>query len=203
MTRIRRSDRLAFAAVLPDKIRSRGASGHFASERLKSPPRLALAIVHQPDRGILRHRSADNRRGIFADRLIDIIFAIVLAANRPSETDRSHRAGADLVITARPRSVRERWASPQPRPFLGLAIGFRVIEDAGNRGERVIGRVAFAQNVSPPEITQSKRKTGTPLPVRMSFPRSRMRLSFVGLCANRRQFALPGPLLLKLGRQTE
>src|SRR6478735_9826831 len=34
-----------------------------------------------------------------------------------------------------------------------------------------------------------------------SIPRLRIRLSFVGLCANWRQFVPPGPLLLELGCQ--
>ena len=45
----RRIDRLHLAAVFANQIRGRGASGHFALELVESPPRLGLAIVHEPD----------------------------------------------------------------------------------------------------------------------------------------------------------
>ena len=65
---------------------------------LESLLRLARAIVHKPDRLLRRQRTADDRRGILADRLVDKIFVIGLAANRPPEADRGHRAGADFRI---------------------------------------------------------------------------------------------------------
>src|SRR5260370_41925542 len=90
---------LNFAAVFPDQICSGAESDHFAFEPLKSLPRLVLAIVHESDGRIPRHRPADDRPRVFADRLIDIICAIVLAADGPFEADRRHRAGTDFLIT--------------------------------------------------------------------------------------------------------
>ena len=79
-------------------------------------PRLARAIVHQPDRGIRGQRTADHGRGILADRLVHIIFAIVLAANRPFEADRGHRAGADLRIALGLDHLGRSRLAPRPRP---------------------------------------------------------------------------------------
>src|SRR5260370_8727171 len=59
---------LHFAAVPADEIRRRTASGHFALERLKSQPCLALALVDQFDRAILRQRSPANRHRILTHR---------------------------------------------------------------------------------------------------------------------------------------
>src|ERR1700737_5351262 len=89
-------ERLHFPAVFPDQIRCGASSNHFALELLKSLPRLALAIVHELDCRVTRHWPADDRCGILADRLVHIIFAIVLAADGPFETDRFHGAGTDF-----------------------------------------------------------------------------------------------------------
>src|ERR1700682_1412011 len=80
-------ERLNFAAVFPAQICSSTSSNLFVVELLKSPPRLALATVHELDGRIPRHWPADDRRGIFADRLIHKIFAFVLAASWPFVTE--------------------------------------------------------------------------------------------------------------------
>src|SRR3981081_3154382 len=93
---------LNFAAVFPAQIGSSPSSNHFVFELLKSPPRLAFATVHELDGRIPRHWPADDRRGISADRLVHKIFAIVLAAHGPFETDRFYGAGNQLRVTISP-----------------------------------------------------------------------------------------------------
>jgi hypothetical protein len=53
-----RLSELDFAAVFTDKVSGGRASGHLAFELFESSPRLALAIVHKPDRRVPRHRPA-------------------------------------------------------------------------------------------------------------------------------------------------
>jgi hypothetical protein len=135
---------LALAAVVPDLIRSLAAAGHFASDRLEAPLRLALAFVHEPDCGVACHRPGDNRHGIFADRLVHIIFAIGLAANLLLEAERGHRARADLLITISgvpPGSVRRLFNRNLLRPL----SGFWMTENAGDGLECVIGWVVLDQ----------------------------------------------------------
>src|SRR4030081_2366894 len=138
-------ERLNFAAVLPDQICSSASSNHFVFELLKSPPRLALATVHELDCRIPRHWPADRGRGIVADRLVHIIFAIVLAAHGPFETDRFYGAGTDFRVTVSLDQLR----SDRPlfsRGLFRLAMGLRLILNAGDGRERVISRVALTQN---------------------------------------------------------
>src|SRR6202022_3856821 len=142
-----RIDGLDFAAVVPDEIRSRASSGHFAFERLKTLPRLPLAFVPELYFGIPGHRAANNRHGIFADRLIHIIFAIVLAADSPYETDRCHGAGTELLITISGAPLRS--DRGVPNPWLFRRVGrFRMIENAGDGRECIVGRVALNQDLN-------------------------------------------------------
>ena len=157
---------LNFAAVLADKMRGRATPDHFASQRLKSTPRLALAIVHELDRGIPGHRLAGNRHGVFADRLVDIIIAIVCAADRPFETDRGNRAGTDLLIAIGLDQLR-RDGRFLNRRLSTLAMGFRLIADSRDDGERMIGRVALAQRVDlPNDISEHSMRNRTQKPRR-------------------------------------
>src|SRR5258708_14569993 len=91
--------RLHFAGVFADQFRRGASSGHLVFELLKSLPRLALAIVDEPDRGISRQRPADNRRGILANRFVDKLLVISLAADHPFETNRCTGSWPDLLIT--------------------------------------------------------------------------------------------------------
>src|SRR3954463_13286368 len=72
---------------------------HFAFDAFEPPPRLAFALVDEPDRCILWHRSAADRYGILAYGFVDEIIAVVVAPHRPFETDRLQRAGAGLRVT--------------------------------------------------------------------------------------------------------
>src|SRR6266436_6669976 len=81
------TEALDLAAVLAHQIGGGAASGHFAFQLLEAQPRVAFAIVHELDRGILRHRPRHERGRILADRFVDIICAIILA-HRPFEADR-------------------------------------------------------------------------------------------------------------------
>src|SRR3977135_833279 len=138
-------ERLNFAAVFPDQICSSASSNHFVFELLKSPPRLALAIVHELDGRIPRHWPADDRRGIFADRLVHKTSALVLAPHGPFETDRFYGAGTDFRVTISLDQLR----SDRPlfsRGLFRLAMGLRLILNAGDGRERVISRVALTQN---------------------------------------------------------
>src|ERR1700722_8387473 len=135
---------LHFAAVFANHARYRGASGHFAFQLFEPPPRLDFAVVHEADRRIPGHRPADNGRGILADGLVDIIFAAVGAAGRPFEANRRHRTRTGLRIAVGLDQPRIR------RPFLKerlfrLAMGFRLIQNAGDGRERIVGRVALTQ----------------------------------------------------------
>src|SRR5580692_5596708 len=138
-------EQLHFAAVCPDKIARGGAvSGHLAFQELEPPSRLAFAIVNEFDRGVPGQRPAQDRPGNRADRLIDVIFAIVLAADRPSETNRFDRAGTGFRVALGLNRLRiDRLSLNRDR--FRLAMGCRLIEDAGDGRERIIGRVAVAQ----------------------------------------------------------
>src|ERR1700730_629657 len=165
----RKRKRLHFAAVFPDQICSGASSDHFAFELLKSLPRLVLAIVHEPDGRIRRHGPADDRLGVFADRLIDVICAIVLAADGPFEADRRHRAGTDFLITVSLGPL----GSDRlllDCGFFRIAMGFRLIEDAGDGRQRMIGWVALTQN----STLRSTQPAG-------SEPRRQRRVPFLAL----------------------
>src|SRR3981081_3289261 len=136
---------LNFAAVFPDQICSSASSNHFVFELLKSPPRLALATVHELDGRIPRHWPADDRRRIFADPLCHKIFAIVLAAHGPFKTDRFYGAGTDFRVTVSLDQLR----SDRPlfsRGRFRLAMGLRLVQNAGGGREVMIGWVALIQN---------------------------------------------------------
>jgi hypothetical protein len=90
-----RSIELEFAIVFAGEIRRRSSAGHFAFELLKSPLCLALAIVDQSYGCVCGHWRAANGYGV-ADCLIDVVFAILPAADRPFEADCRDRAGPVL-----------------------------------------------------------------------------------------------------------
>src|ERR1700726_1020711 len=138
--------RLHFAAVLADEICSGGAAGHFALELFKSPPRLVLAIVHEPDGRIAGHWPTGNRHGILANRLIDVIIAGALAAGGPFEPDRRHRTGTDLRVAVGLAQLR-RERLVLDHGFFRLAMGFGLFENAGNGRKRIVGGVALTQNL--------------------------------------------------------
>ena len=82
-------------------------AAHFALDSLEfQRARLALAVVDELDRGFLREGTGDDGLGVLADRLVDIIFAVIRAADRPFEADFRDRAGAQLYGSRRPRSAR-------------------------------------------------------------------------------------------------
>ena len=118
----------ASAAVLAGQIGGGAASGHLALQLLEAPACVAFAIVDHLDRGFPRHRAGDDRSGILADGLVDIVVAIV-EADRPLETDRGHRAGTVLGVSVRldRRRRRRGWAEgPRafaPRPRLSRVRG--------------------------------------------------------------------------------
>src|SRR6476619_4347017 len=87
--------------VFPGQSRGRAASEHLGLERFKLTPRLALAVVDEPDGGVAGHRPADDRRGVLADGFVHIILAIIGATDGPFETDRRHRAGANPGVAVR------------------------------------------------------------------------------------------------------
>src|SRR5229473_4968946 len=164
--------RLHFAGVFADQFRRGASSGHLVFELLKSFPRLALAIVDEPDRGISRQRSDDNRRGILANRFVDKVFVMSLAADRPFETDRGNGAGTDFPITTGLHHF------GGDRLFLNrglfrLAMVSRLIEDARNGREHAIGRVAFAQNFGL-QILRDTQEEGIPLLAPSFIPHPRM-----------------------------
>src|SRR6202165_2747357 len=165
----RKRERLHFAAVFPDQICSGASSDHFALELLKSLPRLVLAIVHEPDGRIRRHGPADDRLGVFADRLIDIICALGLAADGPFETDRRHRAGTDFPVTVSLGPLGSDRLLPHCG-FFRIAMGCRWIEDAGDGRQRMIGWVALTQNFN----LRSTQPAG-------SEPRRQCRVPFLAL----------------------
>src|ERR1700731_305047 len=138
----RKIDRLCFAAFVPAQIRGGALYDHFLLQLLKSEPGLALAIVGELDRGIPRHWPADDSHGIFPDGLVHIIFAIVLTADRPFETNCRHRAGTDPLIAIGGVPFRGECSVLSSYRLFRLTMGFGVIEDAGDRCQRTIGRVA-------------------------------------------------------------
>jgi hypothetical protein len=143
----RLADELDLAAASADQTSRRAAAGHFASERLEPLSRLALAVVHKLHRGIPGHRPGHHRRGIFTDRLVHVIFAIVGAAYRPLETDRRHRTGPKFVIAVGAAAFGGDRRIINRRPFRA-AMGLRMIEDTGDGRQRMIGRVALTQDLS-------------------------------------------------------
>src|ERR1700733_9894412 len=174
-----RPQRLHLAAIFPDQTGSRTSAGHFALQLLKSTPRLALALVDKPDRGIPGHGAADDGRRVLADRLVHIIVAIILASGRPLDCDPRHRGGPDLVIAIGLDQLDSNWLFLDHSLFR-LGTNFRLIADAGNGRERMIGRVALTQNVSLQifRISVSKHDAiglkCVPRPGTRSFPRPRM-----------------------------
>src|SRR3981081_188549 len=173
------SPELHLAGVFADQFRRGASSGHLVFELLKSFPRPALAIVDEPDRGISRPRPDDNGRAILHNVFVDKVFVMSLAADRPFETDRGNGAGTELLITTGLHHF------GGDRLFLNrglfrLAMVSRLIEDARNGREHVIGRVAFTQNFGL-QILRDTQQAGTPLLTPSSIPRPRMRLSFVDL----------------------
>jgi uncharacterized protein len=155
-----------FAAISSNQVRRRAASGHFAFQLLESLPRLVLAFVDQPDRGGLGQRTADNRQRIFTDGLIHVIFAAILAADGPPEPDRRHRAGADLVVTVGLHHLGDDGRRFLDRVFFRLAVGFRLIEDAGDGGQSMIGRVTLTHcfGLSDRMPSAAKIRWGTLMP---------------------------------------
>src|SRR5258708_33198177 len=100
---------LNLAAVLAHQIGGGAASRHFVPQLLEAQPRIAFAIVHELDRGILRHRPGHERGRVLADRLVDILRTMILA-HRPFETVLSHGPCSQLreplgFATWRPRWV--------------------------------------------------------------------------------------------------
>src|ERR1700687_3907123 len=125
------------AGVLADQIRHGGSSGHFVLEVLKSLPGLAFAIVGELHGGITGQWTADDRHGILADGLIHIILVVTLATDRPFESDRCNRARTDLLIT----TGLDQFGGDRlflDFGFFRLAMEQRLIEDAGDRRERVL-----------------------------------------------------------------
>src|SRR5258708_9103194 len=98
---------LNLAAVLAHQIGGGAASRHFVPQLLEAQPRVTFAIVHELDRGILRHRPGHERGRVLADRLVDIIRAVILA-HRPFETDRSHRPWTEFGVAG----GFDRWRRP-------------------------------------------------------------------------------------------
>src|SRR5258708_20171793 len=104
-----------------------------------------------------------------------------LAADRPFETDRGNGAGADLLIATGLHHF------GGDRLFLNrglfrLAMVSRLIEDARNGSEHVIGRVASTQNFGLQLLRDTQEPRDSLLPPSF-LPHPRMRLSFVHLCA--------------------
>ena len=67
-------------------------------------PCLALALIDQLDRGVPGHRARNDRRRVFANGLVDEIFATLGAARGPSEAKGCDRAGTGFRIAFAVRS---------------------------------------------------------------------------------------------------
>src|SRR5215210_1431406 len=135
---------LDLAAVLADQSCRRAATGHLTSERLEPSPRLALTIIHEFDCRIPRHGAGHNRRGVFPYRLVDVIFALIPTADRPFKTNGGHRPRADFGIAIRPSPLRGGMSSLYGR-LIWSAVGFGLVEDTGDCGQGMVGRIALIQ----------------------------------------------------------
>src|SRR5215469_2998224 len=83
------SHRLAQRDAAPD---------HLASDLFEAPPRILLTLVDEFDSRVRTHRTNNDRGQTLADRLIDKIFVVFAAPDRPFEADRLHRTGPDLRV---------------------------------------------------------------------------------------------------------
>src|SRR5690242_17548688 len=123
------------------------APGHLGPQLLVALARFALAIIDELDRFVLPHWAGDVRRKAVADGLIDEVVAIVGTANSPFEADGFHRPRTDLEVAVAIGGRDRRRCVLGNRLFrLARAVdntrGFLVIENARDRRERMIGRVA-------------------------------------------------------------